>query len=97
MYQCNKTSQKVINYDDITKENINKHNLNWPQISDHTYTILIIRGSGSRKTNALLNLIKQQDDDDYSTIDKTYLYVWNPIKQNIDIFLKTVKIMVLKV
>ena len=31
---------------------------------------MIIGGSGSGKTNALFNLIKQQDDDDYSTIDK---------------------------
>ena len=30
---------------------------------------MIIGGSGSRKTNALLNLIKEQDD-----IDKIYLY-----------------------
>ena len=31
--------------------------------------MLIIGGSGSGKTNALLNLIQQQDD-----IDKIYLY-----------------------
>ena len=40
-----------------------------PFIPDHAYRILIICGSGSRKTNALLNLIKEQDD-----IDKIYLY-----------------------
>ena len=34
--------------------------------------MLIIRGSGSGKTNALLNLTKQQDSD--SLIDKIYLY-----------------------
>ena len=34
----------------------------WPFIPDHPYRILIIGGSGSRKTNALLNLIKEQDD-----------------------------------
>ena len=39
-------------------------------IPDHPYRILIIGGSGSAKTNALLNLIKEQDD-----IDKIYLYV----------------------
>ena len=32
----------MINYDDVTKENINKQNLNWPQIPDDTYRILII-------------------------------------------------------
>ena len=26
--------QKMINFDDVTKENIKKHNSNWPQISD---------------------------------------------------------------
>ena len=34
--------------------------------------MLIIGGSGSGKTNALLNLIKEQDSD--SLIDKIYLY-----------------------
>ena len=62
-------------YDDVAKENINKHDLNQPQLRGHPYRILIIGGSGSGKTNALVNLIKQQDNDDYSIIDKIYLYV----------------------
>ena len=41
----------------------------WPYIPDHSYRILIIGGSGSRKTNILLNLINEQND-----IDKIYLY-----------------------
>ena len=45
-----------------------KNNEKWPYIPDHP-RILIIGGSGSGKTNALLNLITQQDD-----IDKIYLY-----------------------
>ena len=40
---------------------------------DHPYRILIIGGSGSGKTNALLNLINNQPD-----IDKIYLYAKNP-------------------
>ena len=32
----------MINYADITKENIKEHNSNWPQIPDHLYRILII-------------------------------------------------------
>ena len=40
------------------------HNANWPSIPDHPYRILIIGGSGSRKTNALLNLIEDQPDID---------------------------------
>ena len=46
-----------------------KHNPNWPYNPDHLYRILIIGGSGSGKTNALLNLINKQPD-----IDKIYLY-----------------------
>ena len=39
---------KLINFD-VSKENIKKHNQNWAQIPDHTYRILIIRGSGLKK------------------------------------------------
>ena len=50
-----------------------QHNSNWPYIPDHPYRILIIGGSGSGKTNALLNLIENQPD-----IDKIYLYAKDP-------------------
>ena len=59
----------MINLDSITNENNKKHNEKWPYISDHPYRILIIGGSGSGKTNALINLIIEQKD-----IDKIYLY-----------------------
>ena len=59
----------MFNLDDIMNENSNEHNEKWPYIPDHQYRILIIRGSGSGKTNALLILISQQND-----IDKIYLY-----------------------
>ena len=36
------------------------HNPNWHYIPGHPYRILIIGGSGSGKTNVLLNLIKHQ-------------------------------------
>ena len=42
-------------------------NNEWPYIPDHPYRILIIGGAGSGKTNALLNLINEQQD-----IDKIY-------------------------
>ena len=41
-------------------ENKTQHNLKWSYIPDHPYRILIIGGSGSGKTNALLNLINNQ-------------------------------------
>ena len=46
-----------------------KNNEKWPYIPDHPYRILIIDGSGSGKTNTLLNLINEQHD-----IDNVYLY-----------------------
>ena len=49
--------------------------LNWLQISNHPYKILITWSTGSGKTNTILILIKQQSYDDYSITDKIYLYV----------------------
>ena len=63
----------MINFDDYVNENKTEHNSNWPYIPDHPYRILIIGGSGSGKTNALLNLIKNQPD-----IDKIYFYAKGP-------------------
>ena len=62
----------MINVDSITNENNKKHNEKQPYIPDTPYIIIIIGGSGSGKTNALLNLIKEQDYHD--VIDKIYLY-----------------------
>ena len=63
----------MINFDECTNENKRKHNPNWPYIPDHPYKILIIGGSGTGKTNALLNLIHNQPD-----VDQIYLYVKDP-------------------
>ena len=59
----------MIDFDDYANENKTEHNQQWPYIPDHPDRILIIRGSESGKTNALLNLINNQPD-----IDKIYLY-----------------------
>ena len=66
----------MINCDAYTNENIIEHNSKWPYIPDHPYRILITGGSGSRKTNALLNLINNQPD-----IDKIYLYAKDPYEK----------------
>ena len=63
----------MINFDGYVNENKTEHNKNWPYALDHPYRILIIGGSGSGKTNALLNLIEKQPD-----IDKIYLYAKDP-------------------
>ena len=59
----------MINFDEYVNENKTVHDKNWPYIPDHPYRILIIGGLGSGKTNALINLINEQND-----IDKIYLY-----------------------
>ena len=63
----------MINFDDVTKENIKERNPNWPEVSDHPYRVLIIGGSGSGKLNSLFNLINGEPD-----IDKIYLYAKDP-------------------
>ena len=59
----------MINLDSITNEKNKELNEKWPYIPDHPYRILIVGGSGSGKTNALLNLKKEQND-----FEKIYLY-----------------------
>ena len=63
----------MINFDDVTKENIKKHNPNWPEIPNHQYIILIIGGSGYEKRNSLFNLINEEPGN-----DKIYLYATDP-------------------
>ena len=59
----------MINLDSITNENNKEYNEKWTYIPDHPHRVFIIGGSGSGKTNALLNLINEQDD-----MDKIDLY-----------------------
>ena len=56
----------MFNLDAITNKN------NKDDDKKRPYRMLIIRPSGSEKTNALLNLIQKQDND--SLVDKVYLY-----------------------
>ena len=66
----------MINFDDYTNENKTEHNPKWSYILDHPYRILIVGGSGSGKTNALLNLTNNQPN-----IDKIYLYGKDPYEE----------------
>ena len=76
----------MINLNSIKNKDNKRHREKWPYIPDHLYRILINGGSGSGKTNTLLNLIKEQDksdvielnlikeEDKSDVIDKIYLY-----------------------
>ena len=59
----------MINIDNYVNGNKIEHNQKRPYFPDHPYRIIIIGGSGSGKTNELINLINEQND-----IDKIYLY-----------------------
>ena len=63
----------MINFDDYVNENKTGHDKNQSYVPGHSYRILIIRDSGSGKTNVLLNLIENQPD-----IDKIYLHAKDP-------------------
>ena len=63
----------MFNFDEYTNEKKTEHNSKWPYIPDHPYRILIVGGSRSGKTNALLNLINNQPN-----IDQIYLYAKGP-------------------
>ena len=73
----------MINLNSTTYENNKERNEKWPFIPDHLYRILIIGGSGSGKTNALLNLITEQD-----VIDKMYLYAKDLSEPNYEFLIK---------
>ena len=73
----------MINLDSITNESNKKHNQKWPYIPDHPYRITIVGGSGSGKTNALINLINEQND-----IDKIYLYARDLNEPKYEYFIK---------
>ena len=72
MFYQIKVIPMIKNYDHSVKIN---YKSNQP---DHPYKILIYGGSGSGKTNVLLNLIKHQRTD----IDKNYVYFKDPLLIN---------------
>ena len=73
--KCNNIikQSKNVNSDYIRKEDIKEHNTNWPEILDLPHRILMVEGSESGKTNALLNLINHEPN-----IDKIYLCTKEP-------------------
>ena len=49
---CKKEEIRCTN-NDLTKEDIKEHNSNWPEISDHSYRIFIVRGSEILKNKCI--------------------------------------------
>ena len=43
----------MFNFDYITKEYIKQYNRNWPEITDHSYRISRVGGSGSEKSKCV--------------------------------------------
>ena len=73
----------MISFDNYVNENKTEHNKNWPHTPDKPYRILLIRGSGSGKTNLVLNLIEDQPD-----IHKIYLYAKDPYEAKYQYLIK---------
>ena len=70
----------MFNFDYVTNKDIKDNNPKWTEILDYPYRVLIIGISGSRKTNALLNLRNTGPD-----IDKKFIYMLKIyLRQNIN-------------
>ena len=66
----------MINFDDVTQENIKEHNPSWQEIAE-------VGGSGTGNTNPLLNLINNESD-----IDKIYLHAKDPYEAKYQFLIK---------
>ena len=73
----------MINFDDVKKENIKKHNPSCLRIPGHPYRMLIIGVYGSGKTNSLPNLMKHHLD-----IYKIYLHAKDPFEEKYQFLIK---------
>ena len=64
------------NYDKSVKRN---HNPNWSHLPGHPYRIFTIGGSGSGKTNVLLNLLKHYQQDIEKSIYSSNIHSYQSI------------------
>ena len=77
---AHETNEEIVHKKGETKC-INKNTKNDQLLAispNHSYRILIIGGYGSGKQKQLSDMIKQQDDGEYSVIDNIYLYAKVP-------------------
>ena len=63
----------MFSFDCISKENMKELNPKCPEVPAHKYRISILGGSGSRKTNALLNLINNEPGFEFIYMRKIHL------------------------
>ena len=82
----------MINCGYTTKEDIQENYPNWQQNPDHLYKILIFGGSRSGKRNVLLNLIKQQNEDNYKVTDKMHFNIKDPNEAKYQYLMRSMKI-----
>ena len=73
----------MVNFDKVVGKKAQVHNEYWPYVPDHPHRIMIVGGSGSGKTNSLMNLLSKHAD-----IDKIYLYVRDPYEEKYDYLIK---------
>ena len=73
----------MINIDNYVNENRTENNEKWPYIPDHSYRITILVVLDEEKTNALINLINEQND-----IEKIYLYARDLSKPKYEYLIK---------
>ena len=69
----------MLNLGCITKEDIKKHNANWPEIPDHPYWKLITGASGSGKNKCVTKSNKSLTD-----IDKFIYMLKTHLRKNIN-------------
>ena len=82
-FEAKENVLKMIKFVDCVNEKKTEHNKNWSYIPDHSYRIFIIEGSGSGKTNVLLNLKENQPD-----MDKIYLHAKDPYEAKYQYLIK---------
>ena len=72
------------NLNDVTGESVKDHNPKWSKILNHLYRIIILGGSGSGKTNALLSLTHHQEKYNNDIIYNFFSMLRTHTNQNIN-------------
>ena len=82
----------MIHYDSVKGKNTQEYDPKLPRVSDHLYRIPMVGGSGSEKTNEMLNIINYQ-----SYIGKIFLYAKDLDEAKYQSLIKKIKMLVLEI